>query len=264
MALVARLAGSKRAARASTRRGLMTPDAPRIVVVDDIIFDVETRAWPFEIDEAEAIDRHWDVLRCKKPLLFNGRVFLAFENRLETRSGRPILRGAAASVDFKAFLAWRDFGFPDPGVRNCFAMAALLSADGGFILGRMSETTANGGKIYFPAGTPDLGDVKNGALDLAGSVGRELLEETGIAPDEVAFAPDWTVVFEGPRIACMKITRSPLPAAEIEARFQAFVARQAQPELVGLHAVFSVDDLDERRMPAFTLRYLRHVLGAPP
>ena len=43
------------------------------------------------------------------------------------------------------------------------------------------------GKIYFPAGTPDLGDVKNGALDLAGSVARELFEETGIGADEVDF-----------------------------------------------------------------------------
>ena len=101
-------------------------------------------------------------------------------------------------------------------------MAALLSADGAFMLGRMSEKTANAGMIYFPAGSAGSGDVKNGALDLAGSAARELFEETGLGVDEVAFAQGWTVVFEGPRIACMKITRSPLTASEIEARFRIF------------------------------------------
>ena len=185
----------------------MTPEAPRIDDIEDIVFDVEARAWPFAIDEGEAIDRHWEKLRAGNPHLFNGRVFLNFERRIEALSERRVLRGMASAVDFKAFLAWRDFGFPDGGVRNCFAMAALLSADGAFILGRMSERTANAGKIYFPAGTPDLGDVKDGALDLAGSAARELFEETGIGADEVAFAPGWTVVFEGPRIACMKTAR---------------------------------------------------------
>jgi 8-oxo-dGTP pyrophosphatase MutT (NUDIX family) len=240
----------------------MTADAGRIDSIDDIILSVDERAWSFAIEQGEAIDRHWNRARGANPGLFNGRVFLAFETRTETLARRRVLRGAAAAVDFKAFLAWRDFGFPQSGVRNCFAMAALLSADGAFILGRMSDKTANAGKIYFPAGTPDLGDVREGGLDLAGSVARELFEETGIAPEEVTFAPGWTVVFEGPRIACMKLTRSPLDAAEIEARFHVFVARQAEPELVALHPVFSVRDLDPGRMPDFTLRYLRHALEA--
>ena len=239
----------------------MTPDAPRIDEIDDIHIDVEARAWPFAIDQSEAIDRHWEKRRAVTPHLFNGRVFLNFERRVEAQGERRLLKGTASAVDFKAFLAWRDFGFPDGGVRNCFAMAALLSADGAFMLGRMSEKTANAGKIYFPAGTPDLGDVKNGALDLAGSVARELEEETGIGADEVVFAPGWTVVFEGPRIACMKITRSPLTASEIEAQFKDFLTREKDPELVALHPVFSVRDLDEQRMPGFMLRYLRHALS---
>ncbi|MGO9673428.1 MAG: NUDIX domain-containing protein [Methylocella sp.] len=242
----------------------MTPETPRIDDIEDIVLDVAERVWPFAVDQCEAIDRHWEKLRGGNPHLFNGRVFLNFERRTETLEGRRVLSGTASAVDFKAFLAWRDFGFPDAGVRNCFATAALLSADGAFMLGRMSDRTANAGKIYFPAGTPDLGDVKDGALDLAGSAARELFEETGIQADEVAFAPGWTVVFEGPRIACMKVTRSPLTAFEIEAGFQDFLAREETPELVALHPVFSVRDLDEERMPSFTLRYLRHALSEKP
>jgi 8-oxo-dGTP pyrophosphatase MutT (NUDIX family) len=240
---------------------MTAPELPRIEDIDQIDLKVEQRPWPFAIEEREAIDRHWEKLRTQKPHVFNGRVFLNFERVVETRGGARVLRGSAAAVDFKAFLAWRDFGFPDPHARNCFSMAALLSADGAFVLGRMSESTANAGKIYFPAGTPDLDDVKDGALDLEGSVLRELEEETGIGAGEVDLAPGWSVVFEGPRIACMKLTRSRLSAAEIAARFKTFIASQSRPELAALHPVFSVRDLDEDRMPQFTLRYLRHALA---
>lgn len=239
----------------------MTRRLPHIDELADIVIAVEARPWAFAVDEREAIDRHWRKLCGERPRLFNGRVFLNFERRIETVGDKRILKGTAAAVDFKAFLAWRDFGFPDGAVRNCFGMAALLSADGAFMLGRMSEGTANAGKIYFPAGTPDLGDAKDGALDLEGSVARELLEETGITPDEVAYAPGWTAVSDGPRIACMKLTRSALAAAEIDARFQDFRARQKEPELDALHPVFSERDLDEDRMPQFTLRYLRHAFA---
>jgi hypothetical protein len=92
---------------------------------------------------------------------------------------------------------------------------------------------------------------------------RELGEETGIASDEVTIAEGWTVVFDGPRIACMKIVRSQSSAAEIEARFKSFIATEQSPELDALHAVFSTRDLDEERMPDFTLRFLRHALAQP-
>lgn len=238
----------------------MTLDAPRIEAIDEIEYRIESIPWRFAIEHGEAIDRHWDKLCAGNPHLFNGAVFLMRESRVETRGDRRILNGAALEVEYKAFLAWRDFGFPDAKISNCFAMAALVSADGAFMLGRMSDRTANAGKIYFPAGTPDQGDVKGEAIDLEGSVLRELLEETGIAPDEVALAPGWSVVVEGPRIACMKLVRSPLVAAELEARVNTFIAREKAPELVGLHAVFSASDLDEARMPAFTLSYLRRAL----
>ncbi|WP_026606131.1 NUDIX hydrolase [Methylocapsa acidiphila] len=239
----------------------MRQDIPRIEAIDAIDYRVEPRSWRFTIDEAEAIDRHWDKLSAGNPHLFNGRVFLMHRMAIELQDDRRVLRGDGFEVEYKAFLAWRDFGFPDPETANCFAMAALLSADGAFMLGRMGGHTANPGRIYFPAGTPDLDDVKEDLIDLEGSVLRELAEETGIAPNEVAVEPGWTVVFEGPRVACMKIVRSSLSAAEIQARFEAFIAAEASPELDALLAVFSERDFDKERMPDFTLRYLRHALA---
>lgn len=237
-------------------------DPIRIEPIDTIDYRVEQKPWRFAIEEAAAIDRHWDKLSSRNPHLYNGRVFIMHRMAIVTEGEERILRGAGFEVDFKAFIAWRDFGAPDREVCNCFAMAALRSADGAFVLGRMSMRTANAGRIYFPSGTPDPHDrLEDRTIDLAGSVLRELAEETGIEPHDVAPDPGWTVVLAGPRIACMRIVRSPLAVEALSARFAAFVADDPCAELEGLHAVYSERDLDDVRMPDFTLSYLRHALA---
>ena len=89
-------------------------------------------------------------------------------------------------TDFASFLAWRDWGFPDLHVFNGFGMGALRCSDGAFVLGEMGQHTSNAGRIYFPSGTPDLDDVVDGAVDISGSVARELEEETGLVPATTA------------------------------------------------------------------------------
>ena len=131
-------------------------NAPRLLEVAEIDVRLEARPWPFAEREAERIAAHWRERKAQRPRLFNGRVLLLGPHALETRAdGAIALRGACFEVDYAAFLAWRDFGFPDASVANFFATAALLSSDGAFLLGEMAEHTANAGSIYFPAGTPD-------------------------------------------------------------------------------------------------------------
>ena len=96
---------------------------------------------------------------------------------------------------------------------NCFAMGALRGNDGGFVLGEMAPHTANAGKIYFPAGTPDPTDVTSGTVDLVGSVMREVFEETGLTSADFVPEPGWVTVLAGPRIAHMKVLTAPVPAA---------------------------------------------------
>src|SRR6266404_2395870 len=156
------------------------------------------------------------------------------------------------------FLAWRDWDFPDPAVVNCFAMGALRASDGAYLMGVMSDRTANPGRIYFPAGTPDPNDVRGETVDLLGNVMRELAEETGLTAADVAVAPGWHAVVDAARVAVMKPIDVPYPAAEVRTRMLRYLASETQPELSDVRIVRSAADLD-CEMPRFVTAYLAHM-----
>jgi 8-oxo-dGTP pyrophosphatase MutT (NUDIX family) len=237
-------------------------NASRLVEVAELDLRLAARPWPFAQAEAARIEAHWRARKSAQPRLYNGRVLLLARHALETRAdGARILRGAYFETDYAAFLAWRDFGFPDARVCNGFSMAALVAEDGAFLLGEMAAHTANAGAIYFPSGTPDPKDVVAGRVDLQRSATRELLEETGIAADEVAFGPAWTLVYAPPRIACMKIMRLSAPAEAIKARIDAFLADDPEAELATMHVVRGREDIDEQRSPRFVVDFLRYAFA---
>jgi hypothetical protein len=238
----------------------MTRDAPtRIENIAAVSYRlIEDTSWAFERDQSAEIEAHWQKRLAQNPQLFNGRVLLMHRPE-QVRSKDGCLEGTCFATDYKAFLAWRDFGCPDACVANLFAMAALRSADGAFLLGEMGAQTANAGRLYFPAGTPDLADLRDGRLDLEGSVWRELKEETGFNREEIDCDPGWTVVFHGAYIACMKTIRLHLSAAEASARVDRFLAQEKDPELSRLRAMFSSVDFDSDHMPEFMRAYLQYV-----
>jgi 8-oxo-dGTP pyrophosphatase MutT (NUDIX family) len=216
----------------------------------------EPRAWAFAEERRAEIDAHWAKLVARRPAMFNGRVLVMHRRNLRDRA----FTGAFFDTDYASFLAWRDFGYPDATVTNCFAMGALSSREGHFLLGVMGPHTANAGMIYFPAGTPDLSDIAGGRVDLSGNVLRELFEETGLEAGEVEADPLWTMVAMPPRIALMRRLRSGLSSAELKARIERTLAQQDKPELAGVHVVAGRADLLEA-MPAFQRAYLEHALG---
>ncbi len=163
---------------------------------------------------------------------------------------------------FRNFLAWRDFGFPDAAVYNCFAMAALRSSDGAWLLGEMGGHTMNAGKIYFAAGTPDRNDIFGARVDLSLSVAREMTEETGFSPGEAAPAEGFRLVVEGQKLACMQQRSLALTADAACARVQEFLAADPDPELARLVAVRGEADLDAAAMPSFVVAYLRDAFAA--
>jgi 8-oxo-dGTP pyrophosphatase MutT (NUDIX family) len=230
--------------------------AARILSIDALDLAFAARPWPFAEAEAERVADHWRVRVAKQPRLYNGRVLLLGRHAIADGPQGATLSGEYFETDYASFLAWRDFGFPDPTVANAFSMGALVGADGAFLLGEMAAHTANAGAIYFPAGTPDPKDVFDGKVDLAASALRELEEETGITADEVAFAPNWTVVYAPPRIACLKIMRLGEPAEAVKARVEAFLAADPEAELSAMRVVRAPADLDRARAPSFIVDFL--------
>ena len=97
--------------------------------------------------------------------------------------------------------------------------------------------------VYFASGTPDPQDVRDGRVDIEGSVWRELEEEMGLSPRDVSFDPGFTLVMDAVRVGFMKRVRAPEPAAALVARIEAFLKTEREPELARLHVVRSVAEI---------------------
>lgn len=229
-----------------------------IVALDRVEARVETFDWGFARERADEIAAHWAAISAGKPAMFNGRIML--QHRAAIEDG--VFHAGYFEADYAAFLSWRDFGLPPPAIRNGFAMAALRAADGAFLLGRMGDHTANPGKVYFAAGTPDREDVRpDGTLDLAGSVTRELCEETGLTLDEIAVEERWTAVIVPGRVAFMRPVAIDLPAEAARALMLARIAQQDEPELSDIVIVRNLADCAAYDMPPFMTSYLGHIFG---
>jgi 8-oxo-dGTP pyrophosphatase MutT (NUDIX family) len=230
-----------------------------LLEVGELDLAFEPARWEFAERQSGAIAAHWGRLIKAKPAMFNGRVLLLGQRVIETRAdGTLKLKGVYFETDYADFLAWSAFGHPGEPVDNCFAMAALRSTDGAFLLGEMAHHTYNAGQIYFPAGTPDPDDVFDDRVDLEASARRELLEETGLLAAETDMAPGWTLAMTPQRIACMRLMTFPLPAARLKARIEAFLARDPLAEFSRMHIVRDQQDIDEARVPIFVADYLRY------
>jgi hypothetical protein len=185
--------------------------------------------WPFADENRDAIDRHWAEETRRNPHLFNGKVLLAIRSGFDAEG---TFFGDHVAVEFKAFLAWRDWGFDSGRGRNIFGSTLIRPADGGFLMGCMAAHTANAGKVYPPSGTLDLSDVAaDGSIDIEASMRRELLEETGLAASALTPGPAHIVIEEQARICVARIMHSTKPAAELMAEIHALMASDPEQEL---------------------------------
>jgi 8-oxo-dGTP pyrophosphatase MutT (NUDIX family) len=207
--------------------------------------------WPFASTRRADIDAHFSSKQREKPNLWNGQVLLA--RRPDYAADR--FSASYFATDFASFLAWRDWGFVDASVFNGFGMGALRCADGAFVMGEMAPHTSTAGRVYFPAGTPDPDDIVEDRVDIAGSVTRELEEETGLTPGDYEAAAHWDCVTAGAAIALIRILDVKLPADTLRARIEANLARQEQPELSAIHLVRALADISPA-MPPFVAAFI--------
>jgi hypothetical protein len=224
---------------------------PVIHRVTTLDLRLQPRAWPFAAQRRADIDAHFALRQSEKPQIWNGRVLL----------GRnPVFTGDRFSsdyfeTDFASFLAWRDWDFPDHDVFNGFGMGALRCSDGAFVMGEMGQHTATAGSIYFPSGTPDLDDISEDTVDIAGSVAREVAEETGLTPADYRADVDWDCVVSGVAVAMIRILHVDSPGEALRARIEANLAQQHQPELAAIHLVRKTSDLTAA-MPRFVTAFI--------
>ena len=216
--------------------------------------------WVWAEDNRDAIAQNWNRRRAAAPNMFDGSVLLACACRIE---------GDACDVDlfetaYSRFLGFRDAGSPDSTVTNAFAAVVPWTADGAALLGIMGCHTANAGQAYFPCGTPDRNDLRDGdCVDLAGSALRELREETGIVLEPtIVLEPDkpedWVLVSGHGQRAFLRPIRFAEDSATLLARMEAHRQAEKAPELAGFLAARGPSDIDAARMPGFVRAYLAH------
>ncbi|MFN3348346.1 NUDIX hydrolase [Pseudorhodoplanes sp.] len=224
-------------------------DILRIERLDLAVADFD---WDFARTQRAAIDAHFEATRRIKPGMWNGRVLLTHAQDIDG----DCLRARYFETDFASFMAWRDFGFADDGVRNCFALGALQGSDGAFVMGVMSNGTMNAGKIYFPGGTPDLNDVEGAWVNLEASVRREVQEETGLDAAQFDIDSGWHCILAGPLVALLKPMRAREPAAALCERIRGHIASEPDPELAEVHVARGPGDIHPA-MPGFIQTFLR-------
>ncbi|MET0531434.1 MAG: NUDIX hydrolase [Microvirga sp.] len=223
-----------------------------ITRVSGIAARFETRLWPWADEKRDAIAANWQQRITTKPKMFNGSVLL-----LGDVSVTPDLcQSVYFETDYANLVGWIDLGNPDATVANGFAMGALRGSDGAFICGVMAAHPVKAGRVYFAAGTPDRSDMRaDGTVDLAGSLTRELVEETGLDESDFEVSEDWIIVQHWPTVAMMRTVTLNVPANEGAERIKQLIARQAEPELKDLRIVRGRNDIDPRTMPRFLQSY---------
>ena len=212
------------------------------------------RPWLFADQRRAEIDDHFNALRKDRPALWNGRILLLHDYAIR----ETLFCGELFETDYASFLAWRDWGFPDATVWNCFSMGAIKAADGGFLLGVMGDHTANAGSIYFACGMTDLQSVVGTSVDLEASLWREVAEETGLTAADLTAEPYWHTVFHGPRIAHIRVLHARETADALRARILANLARENQPEFADIQIVRRRADFHPKVEP-FVMTFLNSV-----
>jgi 8-oxo-dGTP pyrophosphatase MutT (NUDIX family) len=231
------------------------------------ISDIDLRfipgEWPLPAELRRKVDDHWQAQLARNPHMWNGRVLGSiapgYPGGVEVQDGR--MTGTAVEGDFASFLAWRDWGFPEIGIRNLFGSALVLSGDGALIYGVMDRTTANAGKIYPPGGSLEPSDVRDGdVIDVIASIERELDEETGLSAGDGRFEA-MLAAFDGPRISIGRVYRFDASADELVALIAGNLARQDHRELERVVAIRTVADAADPAIMPYARSIAEHLFA---
>ena len=204
--------------------------------------------------------RHWNLAKAANPTFFNGVIHLVED--IETEKGE--VRARLLRTDFQSYLYWRDQGFPKAAaVLDGFGSALIRSTEGHVLLGRQRLGNINAGLAYPPGGFIDARDVGAGqTLDIAASVAREVLEETGLGAGELEAGPGYLVTRAGAHVSFAVSYRSKHSSDALKDRIAQHIAADPQSELTDIVIVRQRSDMDGLAMPHFARVLLKYVFGA--
>lgn len=225
----------------------MSPPEPdyRLSPVERVELRLTDDTWSFAAENAAEIADHWADMTAANPTLFNGNVLLMASGGLTN----GLFKADLIEVDYASFITWRDWGWCDKSVHDCYGCAVLMSSDGALVMGRMAPHTVNGGMIYPPGGSLTRDDLlPGGKVDMTGSIARELAEETGLAASE-AEPGGFYLTASDQRLAIGQVLRFDQTAEELAARIEAHIAAEEQSELSQVIIMRQVSDVDPKIMP---------------
>ncbi|MEW5421181.1 NUDIX hydrolase [Amorphus sp. 3PC139-8] len=204
------------------------------------------------------IEARWNAAVAANPALFNGTVLLFQDVAVQGAA----LSAVAVPVDYATFSAFMAWGGPEPRLTNLFGAAAVVSRDGGLLLGRMGRRTDDPGTVKLVGGTPDLNDVIDGRVDMFGSIARELAEETGLRVDEAAREPKLWYASDPPYGALIQVLRFPQDGATLAARVRDFLHEDNDPELQDVVVLDARTDPSMLGLPPYSLAIARQLFAA--
>ncbi|WP_053997392.1 NUDIX hydrolase [Ahrensia marina] len=200
-----------------------------IHLITDCKLTVSREPLPYEEAHKSLIDVFWEQAYALNPRLWNGTFYMFSDVRIEN----GCLYAQAHRTDFATFLYWRENG-SDGATRHMTATTFPALNDGSLLAVRMSQHTANAGRVYFPAGSFDQDDVIENQLDPIGSMKREMSEETGISVDDRWFEGPLLAVEQDNSIFITRKTNIPYGFDEVEKIWQRHQKNGGDDEICGL------------------------------
>ncbi len=239
---------------------LIDASAPGITPVPITSLDLRLGPgkWAFAQDEKTRIAEHWRKLEDENPRIWNGEVLICSGAVLK----ETVLSGQFIKTDYASFVAWRDWGWPDKAVCNCFGSAAVLAADKAVLYGRMAGHTLNPGKIYPPGGSLEMRDVgADGRVDVMGSIIRELEEETGLKATD-AEKGKLLAIFDGHRLSVAQVFRFGGSAEVLARQVRHYLQSAHEDELSDIEIVNSTSQIDST-MPPYAVALAQYLVSQP-
>ncbi|MBS9720857.1 hypothetical protein JYU29_09185 [Tianweitania sp. BSSL-BM11] len=200
----------------------------QMIGVDDVVLRLDPSPLPFEENYRAEVEANWKKEKAAQPALFNGRILMFADLQLQDR----VLEGRCHLTDYATFMYWRSIR-PHSDVAHCFAHPALVSSDGALVAARMSQHTANPGKVYFAAGSFEQDDLRDGRIDHVANMEREVMEETGLDLTRFRHEPNYRVLAMVTGTVIFRRYQLDMTADEAARGIEAHVAQDPNPEIEG-------------------------------